>query len=412
MTRENQLEFSLRSAGGARRVVGVAVKPLVTVDLPERGSHQHEFNGVQQLREILGLEKIKDGLIRWFVLRDAEDEFVSIESRYTWYDAREAHASRTEWRLYYAPPHGLDEAEEGHLVFLLALEEAGTIALHAYVASLGSTWERQLRWLFGLDEDAHEKWAVRDASDLSTKARSISAYALLESLGLEEVSAATPDTDLELVHRRFGTAFPTTAEFSEFAREELALDPGTDADTLLVRWIEREEQLFRALEEYIVNLKLASGFSSVDDFIGFSLSVHNRRKSRMGWALENHVRAILEFREIPYSYNEVTENGARPDFLFPSIEAYRDRSFPTEDLRMLGAKSTCKDRWRQVLSEADRIRQKHLLTLEPGISEGQTDEMRAAELRLVVPEGLHATYLASQRDWLLSLEGFLRLVRA
>jgi hypothetical protein len=30
---------------------------------------------------------------------------------------------------------------------------------------------------------------------------------------------------------------------------------------------------------------------------------------------------------------------------------------------MLGSKSTLKDRWRQVLDEADRITHKHLLTL-------------------------------------------------
>jgi hypothetical protein len=30
---------------------------------------------------------------------------------------------------------------------------------------------------------------------------------------------------------------------------------------------------------------------------------------------------------------------------------------------MLGVKTTCSDRWRQVLAEADRIQLKHLLTL-------------------------------------------------
>ena len=43
---------------------------------------------------------------------------------------------------------------------------------------------------------------------------------------------------------------------------------------------------------------------------------------------------------------------------------------------MLAAKTSCKDRWRQVLAEADRIRTKHLLTLEPAISKIQTAEMR------------------------------------
>ncbi len=52
---------------------------------------------------------------------------------------------------------------------------------------------------------------------------------------------------------------------------------------------------------------------------------------------------------------------------------------------MLGVKSTCKDRWRQVLSEAARIPDKCLLTVEPGISENQTNEMQANRLQLVLP---------------------------
>jgi hypothetical protein len=79
---------------------------------------------------------------------------------------------------------------------------------------------------------------------------------------------------------------------------------------------------------------------------------------------------------------------------------------------MLGAKSTLKDRWRQVLSEAQRIADKHLLTLEPGISENQTDEMQAKRLRLVVPRRLHGTFRLNQQAWLLDVAGFLATVRA
>ena len=79
---------------------------------------------------------------------------------------------------------------------------------------------------------------------------------------------------------------------------------------------------------------------------------------------------------------------------------------------MLGAKSTCKDRWRQVLSEAARIEGKHLLTLEPSISENQTSEMRAKQLQLVLPKALHETYRPAQRSWLMSVADFISLVRA
>ena len=78
---------------------------------------------------------------------------------------------------------------------------------------------------------------------------------------------------------------------------------------------------------------------------------------------------------------------------------------------MLGVKSTCKDRWRQVLSEAVRIPSKHLLTLETAISTNQTEEMRAKALQLVVPCGLHVSYSDNQRGWLMSIKGLLEHVR-
>ena len=78
---------------------------------------------------------------------------------------------------------------------------------------------------------------------------------------------------------------------------------------------------------------------------------------------------------------------------------------------MLGAKSTCKDRWRQVLAEADRIERKHLLTLEAAISTFQTDEMADKNLQLVIPLSIHKTYTEKQQAWLFSVADFLHEVR-
>ena len=77
---------------------------------------------------------------------------------------------------------------------------------------------------------------------------------------------------------------------------------------------------------------------------------------------------------------------------------------------MLGAKSTLKDRWRQVLSEAERMENKHLLTLEPGISENQTSEMEAKQLQLVLPRQLHGSFRSAQQTWLMDVSEFLSLV--
>lgn len=172
-------------------------------------------------------------------------------------------------------------------------------------------------------------------------------------------------------------------------------------------WMEREEILFRTLEKHLLGDHLRKGFADdVEGFIAFSLSVQNRRKSRVGRALENHLEVILIQLGLRYQRGTVTEGKSRPDFLFPGGREYRDISFESRFLTMLGVKTTCKDRWRQALTEANRIGKKHLLTLETAISNHQTDEMRRHDLSLVVPRPLHATYTTDQRAGLLDISRF------
>ncbi|MGI2324355.1 MULTISPECIES: type II restriction endonuclease [unclassified Methylococcus] len=90
---------------------------------------------------------------------------------------------------------------------------------------------------------------------------------------------------------------------------------------------------------------------------------------------------------------------------------YHNAAFPQARLTMLASKSTCKDRWRQILNEAARIPDKHLLTLEPSISENQTDEMKAERVQLVLPKSLHPTCTAAQQEWLMDVETFIGLTR-
>jgi len=148
----------------------------------------------------------------------------------------------------------------------------------------------------------------------------------------------------------------------------------------------------------------------VDAFMDFSLSVQNRRKSRAGLSLENHLSVVFTELGARHAHAALTERRSRPDFLFPGHAEYHDSAFDASKLTMLGAKSTCKDRWRQVLAEAERIETKHLLTLEAAISVNQTDEMRAQKLQLVLPEKLHGSYVSTQRAWLLTVADFVSLV--
>jgi hypothetical protein len=179
-----------------------------------------------------------------------------------------------------------------------------------------------------------------------------------------------------------------------------------------MRWMEHEELLFRTLEKHIVSERLNLGFANdVDSFISFSLSVQNRRKSRVGFALENHFETLLKQHGITYERGALTEGRSRPDFLFPGRARYLDSGFTYQNLTMLAVKTTCKDRWRQILAEAARIPNKHLLTLEPAISLNQTNEMSEQLVQLVLPKQLHETFHRSQRTSLLSVAAFIDLLQ-
>ncbi|GHE02329.1 hypothetical protein GCM10008024_21350 [Allgaiera indica] len=113
----------------------------------------------------------------------------------------------------------------------------------------------------------------------------------------------------------------------------------------------------------------------------------------------------------PEPKGATTEHCHKPDFLFPDVATYHAApASGAPGLLMLGAKSTCKDGWRRVLAEASKISRKHLLTLEPGISEPQAEQMDVSGLQLVVPAPLHATYTAAQQGWLWNLGQFLEEV--
>lgn len=179
-------------------------------------------------------------------------------------------------------------------------------------------------------------------------------------------------------------------------------------DSRLLTRRDCEFAMFKSIESLHVLPRLKLGFSNVDEFIEYSNSVNNRRKSRSGRSLELHVRGILREEGIPFSHGEVSEGNKKPDFLFPSAAAYRRNEQP---LWMLAAKTTCKDRWRQILNEADRIPKKHLITLQEGVSVNQFQEMKSAGVALVVPKNLHKSYPEAIRSELMTLDAFLDAMR-
>ena len=391
---------------------GVGVKRLRAVEAEPQRSNQHEVGTTPDMRkQFLGEDQHRRFPALYFRLGE-DDDVLSVEGYATHYDTRARQPHRSpEWRLYYPPNAVTEVMREGDVLFL-ALTADGRLLF--VVAPSGTAGEHRLCWLFGLYPDG-PSFVSRDYADDSPEIGFAARY-ILDGIGIE---FEDPDADrLDSLIERYGTTFPGTAEFSALARNALPdVSPHDDPDAALMAWLEHEEALFRRLERRVVAARLVEGFAGkdgrdVDRFMEFSLSVQNRRKSRMGYSLENHLEAIFQALEVPHERGAVTENNHRPDFLFPSVEVYRmapDTGLSC--LAMLGAKSTCKERWRQVLAEAAKIPRKHLLTLEPGISEQQTSQMRASDLQLVVPLGLQDSYAAGQRAWLLDLKEFIREIQ-
>ncbi len=206
--------------------------------------------------------------------------------------------------------------------------------------------------------------------------------------------------------------FPTCKEiFEEVVRLCPAQRWRKGIDTLLLKRREIEFEIFEMIEQRHVWPTVQTGFSSVDEFIKYANSVANRRKSRTGTSLELNLESIFRDEQIVFETQVVTEMQKKPDFLFPSGIAYHNPNFPSVKLNMLAAKTCCKDRWRQVCTEANRIETKHLFTLQQGISSNQLSEMKSHNVKLVVPKPNIDSFPKEWRESIIPLDGFVRFIR-
>ena len=353
-------------------------------------SHQEGFYVPKQAAGLLfdepgvkGSNKDRYVKIRW------QDEFET-ESRFIYYGT----GTRNEYRI----------TRFGKGFPFLAEEYVGCLLIICQMENdfySGIVLER--------DEDIDEFYARFDLSPERTNHL------------IEKTVAVSPDDLLqqsinEIVHG--AAVFPETREMSHMASmvynkvfkvsdERILANP----DKILMKWIDTEFKLFRSFEDIIYRPTYTVPFSSCQSLIDFSNTVLNRRKSRAGKSLEHHLSRIFTTAELKFDEQAVTEGHKRPDFLFPGTEEYHNFEFPADDLTFLGAKTTCKDRWRQVLNEADRIDTKFLFTLQPGVSKNQLKEMKDERLILVIPETNRECFDENYRNDLFSLNQFIGMVR-
>lgn len=212
--------------------------------------------------------------------------------------------------------------------------------------------------------------------------------------------------------------FPQTKEMGQMAQsifntihnitdEQICTAP----DKILFDWRDVESKIFFKLEDKLYRDVYTRPFANCNELMDFANSILNRRKSRAGKSLEHHLSAIFTANKLIFEEQAITENNKRPDFLFPNSNCYHNFEFPSDDLTVLGAKTTCKDRWRQILNEADRVDVKYLCTLQPGISRAQLNEMEDYHVRLVVPQDLISSYPVEYRSRIYSLSTFIAMVK-
>lgn len=228
--------------------------------------------------------------------------------------------------------------------------------------------------------------------------------------------------DIESLYQQFiaglPSGFPPTEQLASAARQicisyyhhsegSIVNDP----DSSLSSWIETEYSLFKALENDRYRENLATPSTTVEELVALSNTILNRRKSRAGKSLEHHLAAVFDANNLPYSAQKLTEGERKPDFIFPGITQYHDSDYNDNGLVFLGAKTTCKDRWRQVINEAVRIPDKHLFTLQQGVSCNQLREMDEERLTLVIPKQNLNFFPPEYRDKILDLKTFISFTK-
>ena len=211
--------------------------------------------------------------------------------------------------------------------------------------------------------------------------------------------------------------FPPTIDLANNARtcfvSSYSITPNqikSNPDKELLNWLEAEYALFKTIENDRYSELIRTPFESVEELVKSANTILNIRKSRAGKSLEHHLEEVFRISELTFQTQVTTENNKKPDSLFPNIEAYNNPSFDNDKLILLASKTTCKDRWRQILNEADRIRTKHLFTLQQGISKNQLQEMEKYNVQLVIPKTYLSSFPTEHRGKILTLEGFVEHV--
>lgn len=272
-------------------------------------------------------------------------------------------------------------------------------------------------WIVILDSAAEEAELLETVLDLESGFH----YGRFEPSRFEDASRLAKDDTQELIERlqraiTMGTLHELLAEYADIpnpasiaaeARNEwlrtkdfATLDPWTipnpgDAIMEISRDIEfrhyRRYELRRRAAELISVLAeekdlvtaIVTRFPEIDRIF---LSASQQRKTRAGRSFEHHIAESFRAGKVRFLEQAVT-GGRRPDFVMPDLTVLRSKKRAYDDALVVAAKTTLRERWKQVASEklnCDVL----LATVDDRVAPASIQEMADAGIRLVVPEAL------------------------
>lgn len=161
-----------------------------------------------------------------------------------------------------------------------------------------------------------------------------------------------------------------------------------------------------SVQQALINI--ITEFPKID---GILLSAAQTRKSRAGASFELHIERLLIDGAIPHEVQVVIDAKKRPDFVLPSLTAFRDEGRGRDGALVLSAKTTLRERWKQVQQEMQNC-DLFLATVDETIAQNAIEDMGRQGIVLVVPESLKAsdTTAYSSQENVISFKTFFETV--
>lgn len=291
----------------------------------------------------------------------------------------------------------------------------GELQFTAFVADSGGLGVGYLHDLFRFDSDFISgcflpEAAARDSADraLSYVEQAIRAWREGSLVEFAAIHAAIPSTSrmAELAQAEYMNANSLSLldPFSLAAPGDAVMRISRDIEYRLFKDFElraRSVELVRIV--FGVNStattvegairSLITEFPRIDKVL---LSAAQQRKSRAGKSFELHIERLLKDGGIPYEAQVVIESKKRPDFVLPDFLLYSDPARTRMEALVLSAKTTLRERWKQVHSEI-RNCDLYLATVDENVASSVISEMAEAGIFLVVPESLKTSDAAVYR---------------